>query len=234
MAIGELPDPEIERIKAAEENLDDLMLPAFQEAVHERETPELPELHGAYFETPDTPVVEGAPPAPLPDQDPIGHPGFETPEPPEVAGPYFDGPEPPDNETSAQEFSSPQHETPQPQEAIDLTPYKEPEPMPFLPWAFPVLPTQEAHEEPQPAQIQPPMPFLMDEDPGAEISQPQTQQPIQGPAFDEAPQNPNNAGFASFDQPTPVMPTPMDNEDLFARTGWPVAPPKIASTYWYM
>lgn len=100
-----------------------------------------------------------------------------------------------------------------------------------LNWAYPIPPQDS--EEPQPQEFAGPQVEEIgdpEEYEPAEPTQYQSQDTYQADPATPPPQVEPDA----FGVPQPPQVAAMNNEDLFARTGWPVAPPRVARTFWYM
>ncbi len=101
--------------------------------------------------------------------------------------------------------------------------------VPYIPWAFP-FPAEES-ESGQPQEFG--APGEAEEGEPYQAEQPQgNQSQMNAPAFD-VPQ-PVDMDIPAYQQPAPPQVEMAANEDLFARTGWPVLPPRIAQTHWMM
>lgn len=118
-------------------------------------------------------------------------------------------------------------ETPGPAE-VETSEPGAPGPPAFLPWVFPLPPQDQ--DEAQPSQFGTP-------------EEAEGQDPTEFAPPEESPQGspltfgtppPVEVPGAAYEQPPPPQVEMGQNEDLFARTGWPVAPPRIVQTHWYM
>lgn len=141
-------------------------------------------------------------------------------------------PEPGDNAPAGVALESEDHNLP-PRPEIDLSlgdheAPDEPAKTPYLPWAYP-LPTDQGDDPPAP-QFEAPEPDEVQLHP---FDKPQDQEPLNA-SLPGAPQDQEPVIPPQYNAPPPAPVEIGQNEDLFARTGWPVSPPRTVSTHWYM
>lgn len=159
--------------------------------------------------------------------------GHEAPPGPDLALPAFQAPDPP--ETPGRDFDPPQPgpDVEDPGHAPDPRPQSE-----FADFVTPVLPFFAFAPLGTPGEQQEILGPQTDEPQGlGDLQYPETTEPAGGtqtlpPELGPTPPPPD-VTQPPFQEPQPAPVYMGGNEDLFARVGWPVAPPRTASTFWY-